>query len=338
MTNTPLITILMPCYNALPYLPEALESIINQTYANLEILCINDGSTDETASVLEEYAQKDKRIRVVHNETNLKLIKTLNKGVDLAKGEYIARMDADDISLPDRIQKLYSEIIKSRANVVSSGYGFISEEGALLMSVKPICTIPKSIEYASFFITPMNHAGSLFKASCLKEVKYTDDEKYIHVEDYRLWTQLIKEERKLTNVKEPLYKIRKNLNSVSYKYEELQKKNFYHTLQEHHQAMGFPCSAKEAQVIGLRINEGVSKKDFKSAMNHKKSITRFYIKKANDDLLKQEIHTFNRYITLSIILQAIKRGNLSVKLSSILYFMKKPILKMSIWKLIFNRT
>lgn len=70
MNNAPLVTVLMPCYNALPYLPEALESILNQTYTNLETLCINDGSSDNTGEVLEEYSKKDSRIKVIHNETN----------------------------------------------------------------------------------------------------------------------------------------------------------------------------------------------------------------------------------------------------------------------------
>mgnify|MGYP000858024831 CR=1 FL=1 len=104
MKEYPLVTVLMPCYNAMPYLSEALESIINQTYTKLEILCINDGSTDATGVVLEQYAAQDKRIKVVHNEENIKLIATLNKGVELANGKYIARMDGDDISFLHRIE------------------------------------------------------------------------------------------------------------------------------------------------------------------------------------------------------------------------------------------
>mgnify|MGYP001807244913 CR=1 FL=1 len=103
--TSPLVSVLLPCYNAMPYLREALESIIHQTYTNLEILCINDGSTDETGTVLEEYAATDKRITVIHNETNIKLIRSLNKGIDLSTGEFLARMDSDDVSSPDRIEK-----------------------------------------------------------------------------------------------------------------------------------------------------------------------------------------------------------------------------------------
>src|SRR5690554_4168647 len=123
----PLISVIMPCYKADQFLPIALDSIINQTYTNLEILCINDGSTDKTADILEEYAKKDKRIRVVHNEANLELIVTLNKGIALAKGDYIARMDADDVSHLERIEKLYKTLVKEDVDVVSRSEEHTSE-------------------------------------------------------------------------------------------------------------------------------------------------------------------------------------------------------------------
>ena len=105
MSQEPLVSVLIPCYNCEKYVEKAVTSIIEQSYSNLEILVIDDGSTDNTGSILQELAQKDSRIRYIKNETNLKLIKTLNKGIDLCRGKYIARMDADDISLPTRIVK-----------------------------------------------------------------------------------------------------------------------------------------------------------------------------------------------------------------------------------------
>src|SRR5436190_1597301 len=103
--NMPLVTVLLPCYNGELYIEEAVRSMMNQTYSNLEILIIDDFSSDNSNSILTRLATEDKRIRLVRNESNLKLIKTLNKGLGLATGIYIARMDADDISLPERIEK-----------------------------------------------------------------------------------------------------------------------------------------------------------------------------------------------------------------------------------------
>ena len=103
--KSPLVSVLMPCYNVELYVEDALTSIMRQTYTNLEIIVINDCSTDNTLSILENIALRDSRIKVISNSSNLKLIDTLNKGVEICSGEYIARMDADDISFPDRIER-----------------------------------------------------------------------------------------------------------------------------------------------------------------------------------------------------------------------------------------
>jgi len=99
----PKVTVLMPVYNGEKYLNEAIDSILGQTFKDFKFLIINDGSTDGTADILKSY--KDSRIKVTNNEKNIGLTKSLNKGLKMAKSEYIARMDADDISLPTRLQK-----------------------------------------------------------------------------------------------------------------------------------------------------------------------------------------------------------------------------------------
>src|ERR1700722_6197041 len=101
--NTPEITVLMPVFNGEKYLKDAIESILRKPFTNFEFLIINDGSSDNTVSIIESYA--DARIHLIHNEKNLGLIASLNKGVELASGTYIARMDCDDISFPERLAK-----------------------------------------------------------------------------------------------------------------------------------------------------------------------------------------------------------------------------------------
>jgi len=103
MSENPRVTVFMPVYNGEKHLKEAIDSILNQTYTDFEFLIINDGSTDSSVEIIESYT--DPRIRLVHNEKNLGLTPTLNRGLEIAKGEYIVRMDADDISLPERIKK-----------------------------------------------------------------------------------------------------------------------------------------------------------------------------------------------------------------------------------------
>ena len=118
MNHSPLVSVLMPVYNAGAFLNEAVESILNQTYKNLELIIINDGSTDNTEDRIKSF--KDSRIKYFKNENNLKLIKTLNKGLRLCTGKYIARMDADDIALNTRIEKQVA-FMELNQNVVASG-------------------------------------------------------------------------------------------------------------------------------------------------------------------------------------------------------------------------
>ena len=97
----PLVTVLMSVYNGEKYLERAIKSILNQTFKDFEFLIINDGSTDNSVKIIQSF--NDLRLRLIHNESNIGLIKTLNKGLKLSNGKYIARMDCDDISLPKRL-------------------------------------------------------------------------------------------------------------------------------------------------------------------------------------------------------------------------------------------
>ena len=106
--NPPLVSVIMSVYNGEKYLVQAIDSILNQTYQNFEFIIIDDCSTDNSSHILQEYAQKDSRIKIIKKEKNIGIkgfIKNLNLGISIAKGKYIARMDADDISLPERFQK-----------------------------------------------------------------------------------------------------------------------------------------------------------------------------------------------------------------------------------------
>ena len=103
MANCPTVSVLMPVYNAAPYLAEAIESILSQTFGDFEFLIIDDGSADDTAQIAESYAQRDQRIRLVRHAENQGQTARLNQGLALARGRYIARMDGDDISLSERL-------------------------------------------------------------------------------------------------------------------------------------------------------------------------------------------------------------------------------------------
>ena len=103
--KNPLVSVIIPCYNAEKYVESSIRSIMSQTYRNLEIIITDDCSTDGTFEILQKLVKEDSRIKLYKNEINLKIVKTLNNMIEVSLGKYIARMDADDISLPKRIEK-----------------------------------------------------------------------------------------------------------------------------------------------------------------------------------------------------------------------------------------
>src|SRR5437588_11852113 len=100
-----LVSVVLPCFNAEPVVRDALDSLVRQTYEDLEIVALDDGSSDGTARILQEYAARDSRVRVFASASNEGVVGTLNRGVREASGEFIARMDADDVAAPERIER-----------------------------------------------------------------------------------------------------------------------------------------------------------------------------------------------------------------------------------------
>src|SRR5690554_145797 len=310
----PLISVIMPCYNAEQFLPMALDSIINQTYTNLEILCINDGSTDKTADILEEYAKKDKRIRVVHNEANLKLIVTLNKGIALAKGDYIARMDADDVSHLERIKKLYETLVKEGVDVVSCNSENIDIFGVKKSTGYLKALTSLEIEFASYLFTPIGHPSLLGKKEVFIKFPYSHSKNTLHTEDYELWTRMIRNGVKLHNHKEALYFYRINSDSVSRKFESIQIDNFIKTAQIHLEFfLNQNLDLKTVAVAVNRIKEPNIKKISAGFLLINELYKKFTTK---NDLSKKEIKTISNIVAMQkadISIQSIKKGGFYVK-------------------------
>lgn len=113
MGSDSLISILMPVFNVEKYVREAVESLLVQTYSNFELIIVDDCSTDSTYSICEKLANADSRVRVFKNESNLKIVLTLNRALRMAKGSYIARMDGDDVAVPERLENQYNYLCKN---------------------------------------------------------------------------------------------------------------------------------------------------------------------------------------------------------------------------------
>lgn len=214
LNNKPLVSVIIPCYNTEKYVESAVRSIMSQTYKNLEIIVTDDCSTDNTFSILEKLADEDNRIKLFKNETNLKIVKTLNKMVQLANGKYIARMDADDISLPERIEKQV-EFLEKNSDIAFCGTNawHINENGKKIgKSVLPINSddVRKLLPFFSTFY----HPTVMFRKSLCSTNLYSSD--FLYVEDYELWCRLIFNEKlKATNLKDNLLNYRMFSNQTS---------------------------------------------------------------------------------------------------------------------------
>ena len=148
-SRTPLISVIMPVYNPGRYLSGALESLLNQTYRNIEVIAINDGSTDNSLSVLERYQKQDNRLRVI-NQENQGLQRTLNRALGLVKGDFIARMDSDDICDVTRLERQIDYLSSHPdVDIVGTQHRIIGPSGELI-SVSDFPIEPAALEWAFF--------------------------------------------------------------------------------------------------------------------------------------------------------------------------------------------
>lgn len=202
--NMPKVTVLMSVYNGEKYLKEAIDSILAQTFRDFEFLIINDASTDSTKSII--LSCHDPRIRYIENEANIGLTRSLNKGISLAKGEYIARMDADDVSLPARLEKQV-QFLDSREGVGLLGTSWLSiNDVGLLLSVNKACG-------GAYAAHSMCHGSVMIRKSTLEKAGgYRPCFKY--AQDYDLWLRL-SEVCEADNLSETLYKLRLHSGSIS---------------------------------------------------------------------------------------------------------------------------
>ena len=195
-------------------LRESIESILNQTYKDFEYIIILDyPDNDVHKSVIEEYALKDDRIHFYINEKNMGLTDSLNRGLSLCHGEYIARMDADDISLPDRLERQMKYLEKNHYDLIGGITEMINENGTLLYSIKSVPTDPKKINKALRYSQCIAHPTWLGR----KEV-FEKNAGYRHMplcEDYDFTLRAVLNGFVISNLNEAVLKYRMTSNSIS---------------------------------------------------------------------------------------------------------------------------
>ncbi len=184
LMDNPKITVLMPIYNGEKYLQEAIESILIQTFNRFEFLIIDDGSKDNSSEIIQSYA--DERIRYIINRKKLGIPESLNKGLQLAQGEYIAHMDCDDISHPKRLEKQV-RFMDAHPNVGVCGT-WVKVFGKLEATWKFPKT-PNEIMASLFFFDPLAHSSTISRLKMLREYNLFYDKAFNYAEDYDLWVR-----------------------------------------------------------------------------------------------------------------------------------------------------
>jgi len=190
--KTPKVSVLLPTYNGAKFIAVSIESVLSQSFRDFELMVIDDGSTDTTAEIVKKFSDKDERVVFISNESNLGIQKTLNRGLQIAKGEYIARIDDDDQW--SETGKLESQVkfLDADSDYMLVGTGVIvvdENRKELFRFLEP--GSDEDIRNRILFKSCFMHSAVLFrKDAVLKLGGYSEDESVRHVEDYELWLRL----------------------------------------------------------------------------------------------------------------------------------------------------
>lgn len=209
-SRPPKVSVIMPAYNCVAYIQESVNSILTQTFRDFEFIIIDDCSTDGTLDYLKSIT--DPRVMLISKPLNTGYTVSLNKGLELAKGDYIVRMDADDISLPQRIEKQVA-FMEANPAIICAGSSYKIIPGETLITARQS---PDELLLDLIISNPLAHPSVILRAETIKKHHITYDKRYEPAEDYKMWTVLSKY-GKLANLSEVLlhYRVHKKQVSVT---------------------------------------------------------------------------------------------------------------------------
>lgn len=229
-----MVSVVMAVFNGAEYIRESLHSILNQTFQDFELIIVDDASTDNTVNVIKEY--KDDRIVLICNDENMKLPKSLNKGIKFARGKYIIRMDADDICMPNRFAKQVSFMEKHPDIAASSGnYYTIDDRGKIKrkfgLKIRSWRLTGKMLNRYVLIPSPLVHPAAIIRKKIFDEgILYNED--YTSAQDYELWLN-IHRFYKLGNIPDVILKYRIHEKSISVSKRKKQLLNAYKIFQKY---------------------------------------------------------------------------------------------------------
>ncbi|WP_300490485.1 glycosyltransferase family 2 protein [Flavobacterium sp.] len=185
--SQPVLSVIIPVYNAEKYLQETIDSILKQSFTDFELIVLNDKSTDTSKSIIEKNAAADSRIIFVDKIENVGPARLRNEGFTTAKGEFIALMDADDIAMPDRFSKQIEFLKKNpEIGVCGTFYTLFKPDGKRKLMALP--TEHLAIRTAFLFYNPIGNPTIMLRKACLKDFRFDND--FVPIEDYELWNRM----------------------------------------------------------------------------------------------------------------------------------------------------
>lgn len=210
MTGAPLISVLMPAYNSEKYIAESIQSILNQTFSDFELCIIDDGSTDGTAAIINQF--NDPRIVKIQHTQNCGIVATRNELIELARGKYIAYLDGDDVAFPCRLAKQYNFLEADFADICSGAHQTFNEETGERRNSKERYT-DADIRALITVYCPLCNPAVMGRAEIFKKFRYHLGND--HAEDYALWQEIALAGYRFANLKEQLITYRIHSKQIS---------------------------------------------------------------------------------------------------------------------------
>ena len=208
--TTPLVSVIMPAYNAEPFIEEAISSVLSQTTSDWELIVIDDGSSDCTQKIISKFTSEDARVHLIINEENMGVAKTRNRGLDLFQGKYVALLDSDDYWAPQMLEKMIARAEETGADIIYCSYALVDEQGKKVCNdfiVPPATTFEESIVRSVITCSTVLITSKLAKNNRFPTNMYH--------EDIAMWFQILRDGGTARGVSDVLAAYRQRENSRS---------------------------------------------------------------------------------------------------------------------------
>jgi Glycosyltransferases involved in cell wall biogenesis len=304
----PRVSILMPVYNVAPYLREAMDSILTQTYHDFELIVLDDCSPDKSAEILDSYI--DSRIVRYRGEYNAGLANVLNVGMKMARGEFIARMDSDDVSLPERLEKQVAYLdAHPDMDLCSCGMQLFGRETETWIRELD----PEDVKITALFYSPILHASCVWRRLNFEKSGLGFNQDMVPAEDYDMWTRALVAGLQLVNIPDVLYKYRIHEEQATSNHENLVRKDL--EVQRNYLSQVFP-NLEQSAIDKFIDKDNLSLLELKSTIRElikANQVDGFFdqnrliyrIRKYYEAIIVQKLHAkFNMYLFCELSLRS----------------------------------